>query len=199
MTFLHTLQIIPLSNSTTFSLCQHFQCTCPALLAFHCCHKCTQWSGSTVYSGFTVLPFVLWLDILAVYLGKVLLLRRFIHCKHSTNTTFFCVLISIAPLAFSECYNCSGCTVYSVLLYFLCTSTVFLLYVFAVYYWEKVLLLRGFCSIIHCSNFFQPVWQFFFPISNKIYRRFLLFADLGGMAPAVRRNEIKSAWPHKHA
>ena len=156
-------------------------------------------SGSTVYSGFTVLPFVLWLDILAVYLGKVLLLRRFIHCKHSTNTTFFCVLISIAPLAFSECYNCSGCTVYSVLLYFLCTSTVFLLYVFAVYYWEKVLLLRGFCSIIHCSNFFQPVWQFFFPISNKIYRRFLLFADLGGMAPAVRRNEIKSAWPHKHA
>ena len=46
MTFLHTLQIIPLSNDTTFSLCQHFQCTCPALFAFHCCHKCTQWKYS---------------------------------------------------------------------------------------------------------------------------------------------------------
>jgi accessory gene regulator protein AgrB len=31
---------------------------------------------------------------------KFLLLRRFIHCKHSKNTIFLCVLISIAHLVF---------------------------------------------------------------------------------------------------
>ena len=155
-----------------------------------------QWKYSL--ECFYCTSFVLWLHIFTGYLGNVLLLRCFIHCKHSKNTILFCVLISIAHLAFIECYNCSGCTVYSVLLYFLCT--VFLLYVFAVYYWKKFFFIwEDFAAIIHCSNFFQPFWHFFFPISNKIYRRFLLFADLGGMAPAVRRNEIKSAWPHKHA
>ena len=65
---------------------------------------------------------------------------------------------------------------------------------------EKVLLhLGGFCCHNTLFQLFSALLTFFFPISNKIYRRFLLFADLGGMAPAVRRNEIKSAWPHKHA
>ena len=56
--------------------------------------------------------------------------------------------------------HCSGCTVYSVLLYFLCT--VFLLYVFAVYYWKKFFIFwEDFAAIIHCCNFFQPFWHFF--------------------------------------
>jgi len=101
MTFLYTLQIMPLSNNTTFSLCSHFQCTCPALLAFHCCVTRAH-SGSTVYSGFTVLPLYFDYIFLQHIWEKVLLLRRFIHCKHSKNTTLFFVLISIAHLAFSE-------------------------------------------------------------------------------------------------
>ena len=161
MTFLYTLQIIPLSNGTTFSLCPHFQCTCPALLAFHCCHKFCTLQTSKKYNFFLCPNF---------------------HCKFGIQ-----LMLQLQ-------------WIYSVLLYFLCTFTVFWQYIFAVYYWKKnLLLLGGLSSIIHCSNFFQRFWQFFFPISNKIYRRFLLFADLGGMAPAVRRNEIKSAWPHRHA
>ena len=112
-------------------------------------------SGSTVYSVFTILPLYFDYIFLQGIWEKVLLLRCFIHCKHSKNTFFLCVLISIAHLAFIECYNCSGCTVYSVLLYFLCT--VFLLYVFAVYYWKKFFFIwEDFAAIIHCSNFFQP-------------------------------------------
>ena len=189
MRFLYTLQIIPLSNNAIFHCVYIFN-----VLVLHFWHSIAVIT-SAVEVQFTVflLYFLLYFDY--IYLQciceKVLLLKGFIHCKHSKTTTFCRVLISIAHLAFNECYNYSGCTVYSVLLHLNCIFTVFICSV--------LLLLGGFCSIIHCSNFFQSFWQFFFPISNKIYRRFLLFADLGGMAPAVRRNEIKSACPHKHA
>ena len=73
------------------------------------------------FTGF-LLYFLLYFDkiYLQCILEKVLLLKGFIHCKHSKTTTFCRVLISIAHLAFNECYNCSGFTVYSVLLHLNC-------------------------------------------------------------------------------
>ena len=150
-------------------------------------------SGSTVYSVFTVLPLYFDYIFLQGIWEKVLLLRRFIHCKHSKNTIFLCVRISIAHLAFIA--------VDLQFTVFYCTSSahIFALYICSVLLEKVFLLLGGFRRHNTLFQLFSALLTFFFPISNIVYRRFLLFADLGGMAPAVRRNEIKSAWPHKHA
>ena len=135
MTFLCTLQIIPLSNNTTFSLCPHFQCTCPALLAH---------SGSTVYSDFTVLPFVLWLDIFAVYLGhfwfweKFCTLQTFKKYKFLLCPNFHCKfgiqwMLQIAVDL--QCFTVLSLHLHCILTWYICSVL------------EKVLLLflGGFC------------------------------------------------------